>query len=77
MKNRRKKFYITSSIAYTNALPHLGFSLEVVQADVIARYHRLLDEDVFYLTGTDEHGRKVMEAAEEAGKSPKEFCDEI
>ena len=77
MENKRKKFYITSSIAYTNMFPHLGFSLEVVQADVIARYHRLLGEDVFYLTGTDEHGRKVMEAAKKSGKSPKEFCDEI
>jgi len=77
MISQKKKFYVTSSIAYTNAPPHLGFSLEVVQADVLARYHRLLNEDVFYLTGTDEHGRKVMETAEEAGKSPKEFCDEL
>jgi len=73
----KKKFYLTSSIAYTNAPPHLGFSLEVVQADVLARYHRLLGEDVFYLTGTDEHGRKVMEAAKEVRKSFKEFCDQI
>jgi len=72
-----KKFYITTSIAYTNALPHIGYSLELLQADVLARYHKLLDEDVFFLTGTDEHGRKVSEAAEEAGKTPEEFCDEL
>ena len=75
MKN--KKFYITTSIAYTNALPHLGFALELAQADVLARYHRILGEDVFFLTGTDEHGKKVLEAAEKAGKSPEEFTDEI
>ncbi len=74
---KKKKFYITSSIAYTNAPPHIGFAQEVIQADVLARYHRLLGEDVFFLTGTDEHGRKIMEAAKEARKSPKEFCDEI
>jgi methionyl-tRNA synthetase len=73
----KKKFYITTSIAYTNAPPHLGFSLEVVQADVIARYHRFLGEDVFYLTGTDEHGAKVAKTAKEEGKTPKKFCDEI
>ena len=73
----RKKFYITTSIAYTNAPPHIGFALEGIQADVLARYHRFLGEDVFFLTGTDEHGRKVMEVAEEAGKLPKKFCDEI
>ena len=73
----KKKFYITTSIAYTNAQPHLGFGLESVQADVIARHHRLLGEDVFFLTGTDEYGRKVVEAAEEADKTPKKFCDGI
>jgi len=73
----KKKFYVTSSIAYTNAPAHVGFSLEVIQADVIARYHRLLGEDVFFLTGTDEHGQKNVKAAKEAGKSPKEFADEI
>jgi methionyl-tRNA synthetase len=74
---KNKKFYITTSIAYTNAPPHLGFALELVQADVIARYHQILGEEVFFLTGTDEHGLKVVKAAEEAGKEPKEFTDEI
>jgi len=73
----RKDFYVTTSIAYTNALPHLGFALEIIQADVLARYHRFLGEDVFFLTGTDEHGAKVVKAAEKEGKSPKEFVGKI
>ena len=77
MAKDKKKFYITSSIAYTNAPAHIGFAQEVVQADVLARYHRLLGENVFYLTGTDEHGQKNVKAAKEAGKTPKEFVDEI
>ncbi len=68
-----KKFYVTTSIAYTNAFPHLGFALESVQADVLARYNK----DSFFLTGTDEHGRKVAQKAEELGKDPKEFVDEV
>lgn len=72
-----KKFFITTSIAYTNAPPHIGFALELIQADVLARYHRILGEQVFYLTGTDEHGQKVAKAAEEEGKTPKEFTDEL
>ncbi len=71
------KFYITTSIAYTNAPPHIGFALESIQADVVARYHKNLGEDVFFLTGTDEHGIKVVRAAEKQGKSPKDFVDEI
>lgn len=71
------KFYITTSIPYTNAPPHIGFTLEAIQADVLARYHKSLGEDVFYLTGTDEHGLKIKKAAEEVGKKPKEFTNEI
>ncbi|MDO8639597.1 MAG: class I tRNA ligase family protein [bacterium] len=73
----KKKFYITTSIAYTNASPHLGYALESIQADVLARHHRLLGEDVFFLTGTDEHGAKIAQAAKEVGKKPMEFVDEI
>jgi len=62
---------------YTNSPPHIGFAFESVQADVIARYHQLLGEDTFFLTGTDEHGTKVAKAAKEVGKNPKEFADEI
>lgn len=70
-----KKFYITTSIPYTNAPPHIGFALEVIQADVLARYYRLKKRDVFYLAGTDEHGLKIRRSAEEAGKTPEEFSD--
>lgn len=71
------KFYITTSIVYTNAPPHIGFALELIQADVIARYHKLLREDVFFLTGTDEHGIKIARKAKELEKDPQDFVDEI
>jgi len=73
----KKKFYLTTSIAYANAFPHIGFALESVQADVLARYHRQLGSEVFFLTGTDEHGRKVAESAAKAGQTPQEFTDKI
>jgi len=73
----KPKFYITTSIVYTNAPPHIGYALELIQADVLARYHRVLGDDVFFLTGTDEHGAKIVKAAEKAGKTPKEFTDEM
>jgi len=72
-----RKFYITTSIAYTNAPPHIGFALELIQADVLARYHRILGEDVFFLTGTDEHGAKIAKAAQEAGQEPQDFVDKV
>lgn len=71
-----QKFYITTSIAYVNAAPHIGFALEAVQADVLARWHQQQGEDVFFLTGTDEHGAKIARAAEAAGKTPKQLIDE-
>jgi methionyl-tRNA synthetase len=71
-----KKFYITTSIPYTNAVPHIGFALEAVQADVLARFHRNHKENVFFLTGTDEHGLKIKKAAEKSGKTPEEFVKE-
>jgi len=73
----KNKFYITTSIAYTNALPHIGFAMESIQADVLARYHRILGDDVFFLTGTDEHGVKIAKAANDAGKNPQDFVDGI
>ena len=73
----KKKFYITTSIPYTNAPPHIGFALEEVQADVLARWHRKTGSDVFFLTGTDEHGLKIRKAAEKTGKTPKDFVDGI
>ncbi|MEK7071762.1 MAG: methionine--tRNA ligase, partial [Patescibacteria group bacterium] len=73
----KSKFYITTSIAYTNAPPHIGFALETIQADVLARYRRVSGDGVFFLTGTDEHGAKIAKAAEKFGKNPQEFTDEI
>jgi len=73
MKN---KFYITSTLPYVNAPPHIGFALEIVQADVIARYHSILGDDVFFNTGTDEHGLKVYQKALEEKKDPQKYCDE-
>ncbi len=71
------KFYITTSIAYTNSNPHIGFALEVIQADALARYNRLLNKDVFFLTGTDEHGLKIEKTAKEKGKTPEELVEEF
>ena len=71
------KFYITTSIPYTNASPHVGFALEAIQADVLARYNRQLGKDVFFLTGTDEHGIKTLRVARELGRDPKDFADEV
>lgn len=77
MEKINKKFYITTSIPYVNAAPHIGFALEAIQADALARYHRGKGEDVFFLTGVDEYGVKIARAAEAAGKAPQEFVDEI
>ncbi|MBI2084383.1 MAG: methionine--tRNA ligase [Candidatus Aenigmarchaeota archaeon] len=73
----KKKFYITTPIYYVNAEPHLGHAYTTIAADAIARWHKLKGEDVFFLTGTDEHGEKIEQAAQAAGKTPKRFCDEI
>ncbi len=70
-----EKFYVTTAIAYVNGSPHIGFSLEVIQADVLARYHRLKGDDTFYLTGTDEHGVKIFETAKEEGEDTQAFVD--
>ena len=70
-----KKFYVTTTIPYANAPPHIGFALEIIEADVIARWHRLLGDDVFFLTGTDEHGVKNYQTAKNKGLSPQEFVD--
>jgi len=70
-----KPYYITTTLPYVNADPHIGFALEIVQADVLARYHRLLGEEVVFNTGTDEHGLKIFRMAEEQGLDPKTYCD--
>lgn len=71
------KFYITTAIPYVNARPHIGFALEAIQADAIARYMRIRGRDVWFLSGTDEHGAKISRAAEAAGKNARDFVDEI
>jgi methionyl-tRNA synthetase len=71
------KFYVTTPIYYINGLPHIGHVFTTVLSDAIARYHRLLGDDVFLLTGTDEHGQKAEKAAREAGISPQELADRI
>lgn len=73
MKN---KFYITTTLPYVNADPHIGFAAETVRADVLARYHRNLGNEVFFNTGTDEHGLKIFRKAEEAGKDVQKYVDE-
>jgi len=71
----KEKFYVTTSIAYVNAKPHIGFAMEVIQADVLARFHRLKGDETFYLTGTDEHGMKLVQTANEQGITPQELVD--
>ena len=77
MPEDRKKYYITTPIYYVNDKPHIGSAYPTIAADVLARLHRQLGEDVFFQTGTDEHGAKIAQAAEAVGKKPKEFADEI
>ncbi len=72
-----KKFYLTTPIYYVNARPHIGHAYSTIAADVIARRHRLLGDDTFFLTGTDEHGQKVQRSAEKAGIPPQQFTDEV
>ena len=72
----RNNYYITTTLPYVNAEPHIGFALEIVQADAVARYHRLLGENVFFNFGTDEHGLKIYRKALEANKDPQEYSDE-
>ena len=72
----RGRFYVTTPIYYVNDAPHVGHAYSTVIADALARWHRLLGEDVFFLTGTDEHGLKVQRAAEERGVTPIEWADQ-
>lgn len=74
---RKDKYYITTAIAYTSGKPHIGNSYEIVLADAIARFKRKDGYDVWFQTGTDEHGQKIEEKAEAAGVSPKEFVDGV
>lgn len=71
-----KKFYITTTLPYVNADPHIGFALEIVEADALARYRTLMGDEVFFNTGTDEHGLKIYRKALEEGKDPQKYVDE-
>jgi len=73
----KEKYYITTAIAYTSRKPHIGNTYEIVLTDAIARYQRLIGKDVFFLTGTDEHGQKIEEIAKECGISPKQYVDGV
>ena len=73
---QKNKFYITTTLPYVNADPHIGFASEIVRADIIARYRRLLGDDVFFNTGTDEHGLKIYRKAQEQGVDPQEYTDD-
>ncbi len=72
-----KKFYITTAIAYTSRKPHIGNSYDIVLADMIARYKRMMGYDVYFMTGSDEHGQKIEDCATAAGVSPKEYVDGV
>lgn len=72
-----EKFFITTAIPYTSRKPHIGNTYELIMCDAVARYQRLLGKDVFFLTGTDEHGLKIEEAAKEAGITPQAYVDNI
>lgn len=72
-----KKFYITTAIAYASRKPHTGNDYEIILTDAVARYHRLIGDDVFMLTGTDEHGQKIQELAQKEGIKPQEYADRI
>jgi len=75
MTNQNKNFYITTTLPYVNADPHIGFALETIQADVIARYYRNSGYTVFFNTGVDEHGLKIYRKANESNLTPQEYCN--
>lgn len=77
LRRMRKCFYITTAIDYVNGQPHLGHAYEKILADVIARARRSLGEEVFFLTGLDEHGQKVQQAAQAEGSDPQAYCDRL
>ncbi len=70
------KFYLTTTLPYVNAEPHLGFAMEIVQADFVARYHKIIGDEVIFNTGTDEHGAKIYKAALDSNKDPQTFTNE-
>lgn len=77
MSHKEKNFYITTTLPYINAEPHIGFAMEIVRADVLARYKTLTGYDVFFNTGTDEHGKKIWESAQKEGVETQAFTDKL
>lgn len=75
-KEQNRKYYITTTLPYVNSDPHIGFAMEIIRADIIARYKKHVGFDVFFNTGTDEHGSKIYNKAKELGKTPQELTDE-
>ena len=73
----KQSFYLTTPIYYVNSVPHLGTAYTTIAADTLARYRRMRGDDVHFLTGLDEHGQKVGQAAEAAGVSPQEWVDSV
>src|SRR3989338_4193736 len=73
----KKKFFITTPIYYVNDKPHIGHAYTTILADCLSRYHRVAGDEVFFLTGLDEHGQKVQAAAEKRGVSPQSHADEM
>ena len=73
----KEKYYITTAIAYESTKPHFGNTYEVIMTDAVARYKRLRGYDVFFCTGTDEHGQKIELKANDAGITPKEYVDNV
>ena len=72
----KQTFYLTAAIPYVNGKPHIGHALELVQADVVARYNRIIGHETFFSTGVDENSLKNVRAAEAAGSTTQEFCDQ-
>ena len=70
------KFYVTTTLPYVNAEPHIGFALELILADAMARFHQLMGDEVVFNTGTDEHGAKLYRIALDRGQEPQQFVDE-
>src|SRR6201995_891564 len=77
MSENQNNFYVTTPIYYVNARPHIGHAYTTIVADVLARRHRLLGEDTWFLTGTDEHGQKIERSAAAAGVPPQQFADQV
>jgi len=71
----REKFYLTTAISYPNGKPHIGHAYELIATDALARFQRLDGKDVFFLTGTDEHGIKMLQTARKEGITPRELAD--